>query len=401
MQKNKITRRDFISRTAAGGFWLTMPSLLENCSPPGSRLDGPSGDDPAANAEALGLGTPILKSLNTGITAPNAHNTQAWKFYILNDLEMQLYVDETRILPQTDPTTRQIHISQGALLEHLTLGAGSYGYNAQIKLFPDGEYQISETGKKPVAHVKLEKLAGPQRDTLFAAVQKRTTVRAPYEGGILGDDTLQRLRELMGSGYSELGFVNDRRQMSKWSAMLDRAFALEINSRPKNEESRVWFRFDDNDIFTKRDGISLRGNGLSGMKLFIAKNFFISADPESFHSEANRKAGADIFRENLLSSGAFACLKTKTNTQTDWVRAGFDYARLHLAAAHLDLAMQPMSQILQEYPEMSELRLEFEKHAGVSGNEKIQMLVRLGRCDYRFFAPRRPLQSMIRTKETT
>ena len=151
--KNQISRKKFLLQTGAV---LTVPMFLKYCaSTEYSRLSGRSGNDPLENANLENYQEPILKAINTGITAPNAHNTQAWKFKILNPMEMILYVDEKRILPETDPPTRQIHISQGTFLELLKIGAKQIGYDTEIKLLPEGDYKIEETGKKSVAQVKL------------------------------------------------------------------------------------------------------------------------------------------------------------------------------------------------------------------------------------------------------
>jgi hypothetical protein len=85
------------------------------CSSINPRLTGKS-DDPIGNAEAKGFEYPILKAISTGITAPNPHNVQPWKVKIINPTEMLLFVDEKRLLPVTDPPTRQIHIGQGTFL---------------------------------------------------------------------------------------------------------------------------------------------------------------------------------------------------------------------------------------------------------------------------------------------
>jgi len=49
-------------------------------------------------------------------------------------------------------------------------------------------------------------------------------------------------------------------------------------------------------------------------------------------------------------------LKTATSTQEDWIEARRAYARASLAAARLGLQMHPYSQVLGEYPEMTDLR---------------------------------------------
>ena len=150
---NKLSRKNFLVRS---GIILTVPAFLEYCaSSSDARLAGKSGDDPLENANSEKYEEPILKAINVGITAPNPHNTQPWKFKILNSTEMHLYVDEKRILSITDVPSRQIHIGQGTFLELLKIGAKQIGYDTEIKLLPDGDYKLEEIGKKPVAKIKL------------------------------------------------------------------------------------------------------------------------------------------------------------------------------------------------------------------------------------------------------
>jgi hypothetical protein len=58
--------------------------------------------------------------------------------------------------------------------------------------------------------------------------------------------------------------------------------------------------------------------------------------------------------------------------------------------------MHPCSQVLQEYPENVELQREFDKLMGVSGEEKIQMAVRVGRGPRPYYSYRRDEESFVR-----
>ena len=49
-----------------------------------------------------------------------------------------LYCDLTRLLPETDPFSRQIMMSQGTFLELLDLAARRRGLRADIDAFPRG-----------------------------------------------------------------------------------------------------------------------------------------------------------------------------------------------------------------------------------------------------------------------
>jgi hypothetical protein len=74
---------------------------------------------------------------------------------------------------------------------------------------------------------------------------------------------------------------------------------------------------------------------------------------------------------------AYGMITTATNTRAEQVESGIIYADVSLRARTLGLVMQPLSQVLQEYPTMTEpYEAIHERYA--SDGETIQMLVRIG-----------------------
>jgi hypothetical protein len=61
--------------------------------------------------------TPIDRAIAYGCNAPNTHNPRGWKLRNVSGVEAVLYVDETRLLPATDPTAQHIHIGCGCFIE--------------------------------------------------------------------------------------------------------------------------------------------------------------------------------------------------------------------------------------------------------------------------------------------
>jgi hypothetical protein len=86
---------------------------------------------------------------------------------------------------------------------------------------------------------------------------------------------------------------------------------------------------------------------------------------------------------------------TEGNSRTDQVKAGMVYERLQLAGAGLGVSMQPVSQVLEEYPEMSALYEEV--HESFAGdNRTIQMLVRMGVAEKKVgHSPRRDVLDLL------
>jgi hypothetical protein len=171
------------------------------------------------------------------------------------------------------------------------------------------------------------------------------------------------------------------------------AFKLETTTFNKHDETKNWFRFKDEEIYTSKDGISLRGNGLDGITYSIASNFFLSK--VNWHSKSNQDAGIEMFSKSLNSSNTFAYLKTNQNDFKDWIQVGRDYIRFNLALTSLGFQLHPLSQILQEYAEMNDLRKKLNDLVRIKDKEKIQMLVRIGKSNYYFQSPRREVKTIL------
>lgn len=388
---HQINRSQFLSQA---GITVSAVLFLKHCSTIFPRqLE--KGESENKNRKEI-FKEPILNAILFGITAPNPHNTQAWKFKILNPEEMLLYVDESRILPVTDPTTRQVHIGQGTFLECLSIGASSMGYDTNVKIFPEGIYSAKDVGKKPIAKIKLvAKSKTVSSDSLFPFLDKRHTVRTAYEGDLLKQTELESILEDSGQKYSEiLSFLQEDKIQDIIRQAMDAMKVETLNVRTA-EESRIWFRFNDKEIQTKRDGIALPDQGVTGFQRWMLETFFMGPEPEKFHNKTGVNQFLAGYEKKIQTAKGIVLWKTKTNGIEDWVKVGRDYVRFQLAAEKNGFVIHPMSQILQEYEEMDSLRETFEKQIGIEKQEKIQMIARIGRSNYSYFTPRRELKTML------
>jgi hypothetical protein len=100
-----------------------------------------------------------------------------------------------------------------------------------------------------------------------------------------------------------------------------------------------------------------------------------------FPSLNSGKAAADTFiksaQTGVDNTPAYAMIITKDNTRLSQVKSGMLYSKMILAARQQGLVMQPLSQVLEEYPEMNQLYSEIHQDYAPEGGT-IQMLVRLG-----------------------
>jgi Nitroreductase family len=342
------------------------------------------------------LATPIDRAIAFGCNAPNPHNTQAWKFRNTSELETLFYVDEERLLPVTDPPARQIHIGCGCFIETLSVGATTMGFGTTVEAFPEGTYGLDEVGEKPVARITLTPGAEHHPDALSDYLYARQTNRRPsHRGAPVSDQQFAEIAQCVRERDVEVIGINDRARLDPLLAIFDRAMTIECETPHLYEETRVWFRFNERERAEKRDGLSAPAAGLVGLRGRLVEWYLKHGDPRRWYSKRSINASLKVFRKGLASAEGLLVLKTATNTQADWIKAGRAYARASLAAEKLGLEMHPCSQVLQEYPEMTELQRQFNELMGVAGQEKIQMAVRIGKAPTPYYSYRRHQESLV------
>ena len=82
------------------------------------------------------------------------------------------------------------------------------------------------------------------------------------------------------------------------------------------------------------------------------------------------------------------------NTRLDQINAGRDWLRVNLACTAAGVAFQPMSQALQEYPEMEALFTQVHDRLAPDGGT-VQMLSRIGYADPVPVSPRWPIDAKL------
>ncbi|WP_207947291.1 hypothetical protein, partial [Actinomadura sp. 7K507] len=145
-------------------------------------------------------------------------------------------------------------------------------------------------------------------------------------------------------------------------------------------------------ITQKGDGFHADTVGLSGLSLPLARRLM---NDGNWHRSYNRGPYLTGFRRSTTATSALLTLTTATNTMHDWITTGRAYVRAQLSADALGLRFQPISQALQEFPQMDELRTELERLVDVTPPGKLQMLVRVGRTKPPALSPRRDLRKII------
>ncbi|MEV0856410.1 Acg family FMN-binding oxidoreductase [Nocardia fluminea] len=78
----------------------------------------------------------VMAALRLAGRAPSVHNVQPWRWRIADE-SIHLYLDPRRALPATDPDQRDIVLSCGAALHHLSVALTAMGWAPVVHRIPD------------------------------------------------------------------------------------------------------------------------------------------------------------------------------------------------------------------------------------------------------------------------
>ncbi|MEV5837583.1 hypothetical protein [Nocardia sp. NPDC052112] len=80
----------------------------------------------------------MMAAMRLAAHAPSVHNTQPWR-WIFDGVRLHLYSDTDRQLSAADPRGRQLVISCGAMLHHVSTVFATYNWHTDVVRLPDPE----------------------------------------------------------------------------------------------------------------------------------------------------------------------------------------------------------------------------------------------------------------------
>ena len=330
--------------------------------------------------------------LSYAILAPNSHNLQSWRVDLRQDGLITLYCDTTRLLPETDPFSRQIMMAQGTFLELLDMAAREKGFRAEINLFPEGEFGPKAVDHRPVAQVRLTADPLVTKDPLFAQILKRHTNREAYDAKTVQADALTAIQSSVTLPGMRAGILSQGETLQQHHAIAKEAWRIELTTPRTILESYKVLRVGPDEIARHRDGLSLND---PMVRALVSLGLF---DRSKAPAPDDMAVAGEIkkFNTKIDSTSAFFWLITEGNDRKTQVNAGRAYARAQLAATAQGLSMHPLSQALQEYPEQAKPYADIHRLLGADpARQTVQMWARLGYAPEVQASPRRGVASHL------
>ncbi|MCA3245158.1 MAG: nitroreductase family protein [Azospirillum sp.] len=338
---------------------------------------------------ALDADDPRIGVFRHAILAPNPHNRQPWLIRLIDADTAEIRCDLGKRLPATDPFDRQIVIGFGCFLELARLAAAARGLRLDIAPFPDGAGDPRLDGR-PIARLTFRADPTLARDPLFAAIPARRSVKEPFDPARpVSAEALARLLASAGIApdVTAMGTV-DAARVAPLRDLALRAWRIEAATPTAWRESVDLMRIGKAEIEAAPDGIDLGGpmfEALSHARL-VTRATLADTGSTAF------REGARAYEAMFATSMGFVWLATRANARTDQLAAGAAYVRLNLAATAMGVSLHPVSQALQEFPEMAGPRAEA---GALAPGARVQMLARIGYADPVPPSPRWPLAAKL------
>jgi hypothetical protein len=331
---------------------------------------------------------PRRRALSWALLAPSPHNQQPWLADLSEEGVVTLYADPGRLLPHTDPMNRQITIGMGGFLEIMRMAAAEDGYRVDLTLFPEGQ-DPAALDDRPIARAVFAADPGVAHDPLFAQVPHRRSLKEPYDTARpVSADALAALGAA--ATATRVDATADPARVQQMRDLSTEAFVIEFGTPRTMKESVDLFRIGAGEVDANPDGLDFSGPMFETLRLSGLFTREGSLDPDGFSA----RSALDLVTRNMQTGMAHLWQVTPTNTRIDQIRAGQDWVRINLKATELGIGLQPLSQALQEFPEMAPLHTRVHEMLAPEGGT-VQMWARLGYGPDVGPSPRWPLDAKI------
>ncbi len=385
-----MERRNFI-RIASGGVVLAATGNLTACSSavPAEAIaawTGPASDTSDVRKWISGY----------AILAPHSHNLQSWIVDLGRPDEITLYCDTERLLPQTDPFARQIMMSHGTFLELLDIAARERGLRTQITLFPEGAFEPQAIDQRPVAHIRLHEDASVVKDPLFSQILQRRTNRSLYDlnrpVAAAAWQAMQAATRPFALAFGAVG-ADEPEQLQKHRMIAEQAWRIEMLTPSAIMESFKLLRVGAAEVARHKDGLTL----MNPMAVWLDRLGLFDRSKVPAPDDYATTSQLDEFNSKIASTTGFMWLISQGNDRLTQVNSGRAYARVQLAATAHGVAMHPLQQALQEYPEQAQPYAAIRRLLNApEPGQTIQMWARVGYAPPVEPAPRRGVEAHIR-----
>jgi nitroreductase len=295
--------------------------------------------------------------------APSIHNTQPWRFVAGPD-RLDVFFDRDRALPVLDPTGRQQVISCGSALEFAVVALSAAGFDGAVDLFTD------DADPDHLATIEITGAREPSDEdrALAAAIDRRHTVRAPFESRAVPADLVDRLQEEARFFDTWVKPITRSEEEVATVFLISRAEEMEQGDPAYLAELQSWMRTDPAAV----DGVPVEavpsGDPHARPSNWLIRDFVVGdREQQPFLPAGDPDAPPPEVERPLV-----VLMGTDGDDRYDWLQAGRALGRVLLQVTAAGLAASPLTQAL-DWPAT---RTRLQSRLSLVGHP--QMLLRVG-----------------------
>ena len=268
--------------------------------------------------------------------APSGHNTQPWLVKYIEPYHWIIGTDKSRWLPAVDPSQRETILSIGTFIQNLEYAATNAGFSCQFTLL------ATTNQSENVIEVKLIK----NTNSITYDVQKikeRRTVRSGYLSERLKQEDIFFLTN---EEKEFIHFIDNTTKEHHWlNEQTIEANKIQTFRDDAQKELAEWMRFSSHDAEINCDGLTTASMELNGIPAWVLRNFY---DKKNVMSKKFREQSLDKVRQQVASSAGWVVITSKDASLQSLIETGKRMERLFLKIRERNIAIHPMTQILEE-----------------------------------------------------
>lgn len=312
--------------------------------------------------------------------APSGHNTQPWLVKYLEPYHWMIGSDKSKWLPAVDPTQRETILSIGAFIQNLEYAANNLGYNCAFNV-------VATTNQDAdIVEVTLTKTLTAIRFDV-EKIKHRRTVRSHYLAEAITKNDLGFLTDA-DKEYCHF-LPNTSKEFRLVNEQTIEANRLQNYRDDAQSELADWIRFSSKDAQVHADGLTMASMEITGIPAWLLRNFY---NKKKVMALSFRDQAIDKVVEQVAQSGGWLLLTSKGNDVATLIETGKRFQRLFLKVRERNIAIHPMTQILEE----TATNATINQSIGIS--DSIQFILRIGYVE-NYPEPvslRRPVDKFVR-----
>ncbi len=292
--------------------------------------------------------------------APSGHNTQPWMVKYLEPYHWIIANDKSKWLPAVDPTQRETILSIGAFLQNLEYAASNLGYACGFTML------ASTNQDENIMEVKLSKQPNlPAYD--IQKIKQRRTVRSNYlNNGLRKED----IDYLMSNETGFFYFIPNATKEYTWlNEQTIEANRVQAYRDMAQSELANWIRFKSKDAAEHLDGLTMAGMEIDGIPGWYLRNFY---DKENVMKKSFREQSIDKVVKQVSQSAGWLLITSSDSSVTSLLETGKRMQQLFLKVRERNIAIHPMTQIIEEVPTNQQVN----NAIGIS--DPVQFILRTG-----------------------